>query len=108
MVPRIEFRWAILATLICLIVGWFYWFEYRPVTVSKACALEAKEHSINVLVAQIKTGEFTGLVAGDEKLTADELQKKYKDYGDDEVQNDEFRRCLEEHGLKGSNPPLVK
>jgi len=101
MVPKIEFRWVVLATVVCLAMGWFYWFEYRPVAVTKACGLEAEEGAVIAFAARIETGEFKGQADGDEKLSTEELQKKYKGYRDDEDQDAVFRHCLEAEGLKG-------
>ncbi len=32
------FKWAALATLIILALGWWYWYEYRPEQIKQDCA----------------------------------------------------------------------
>lgn len=34
---KIEFKWALLVTLIVMVAGWFYWFHYRPEQVRNEC-----------------------------------------------------------------------
>lgn len=36
-------KYILIAFLLLLIIGWFYWFQWRPSQIRKTCAISAKE-----------------------------------------------------------------
>jgi hypothetical protein len=35
---RFDLRWATLITFVVLLLGWWYWYEYRPQKIREECA----------------------------------------------------------------------
>jgi uncharacterized ion transporter superfamily protein YfcC len=75
----IRFRWAALVVFVILVLGVFYWFQYRPAEIRKDCTASSIER------AQ-RNGKEQGL---------------QKDYYNSDQQQGMYRECLQENGLEG-------
>ena len=96
---KVDVRWATLITVVVLLLGWWYWYEYRPTAARKLCASSASEQAQGVFKKKIQTGEFTGGASGDWNLSKEQLLKKYTGYSNYFVRDTIYRQCLEGMGL---------
>lgn len=76
---EIRFRWAVLVTFVILVLGVFYWFQYRPAELRKDCTVSSIERAK-------RNGKEQGL---------------QKDHYFSEIQQGMYRECLQQNGLEG-------
>lgn len=82
-------KWFVLTILV--IVGWFYWFQYRPSNMQSACAQSAKDKA-NEELRFIADRPGGGWGAIDEAAHSGRYNDEdYRFY---------YEQCLNEHGLK--------
>jgi len=69
--------------LILLVVGWFYWFQWRPAAVRRECFKVASEGEM-----RDESGEKT------QRLSYEQARKLQ------EVTENRYSNCLRKHGLR--------
>jgi hypothetical protein len=73
-----RFRWAVLVVFVISVLGWFYWFQYRPADIRKDCTASSRER------AQQHGKEQGGLK---------------NDLYNPQTQQGMYRECLQQNGL---------
>lgn len=83
------FKVGLLAVLIISIAGWFYWYQWRPSQIIKACEKEAEDLSLvdlrNLSDFNIQNGIIADTKTGDEQ---------YNGY-----YTIRYQKCLRKNGL---------
>ena len=97
--PKIEFKWALLATTIALVGGAFYWFEYRPSVARQECSDLSERHDIQEFAREIKNGEWRGSAPEDFSMSKKQLLQKYKGNLNYAVADKTFEDCLRSRGI---------
>lgn len=77
---KIRFRWALLVVFVILVLGVFYWFQYRPADIRKDCTASSIERA---------------------KRNGKEVDGLKNDRYYPEIQQGMYRECLQENGLEG-------
>ena len=78
--------YIIVALILLILVGTFYWHELRPLSVKKDC------------FAKADTAKQTALNADNNAITSGLELTKRADY--EKIFNDEYKKCLMENGIK--------
>ena len=57
---KFDVRWATLITSIVLLLGWWYWYEYRPQKIREDCARWMTHIGLDADSRQQKSCEYAG------------------------------------------------